>query len=593
MNRVLASYRSMALGSVVLATLGMGCGDMSHNGTAMSDDGTATEPGEDTGTAQSTITVSGMGIYCNTNRSNGEWLLGWGSSGNPCQWLATDFPPAGTVKRKGIYALNAFNNVILTCTTNSSTTPHTKTTWGWQGWGEAPIGWAYDHAANYPNGSCTFTISPKELPILRKPYNGNDGFLGCSKFNYARNASVSAVLPDGSTMMSNTVINNRRQPLANGWDVGHDCALTRGDAIVAMAEGTVKFAGCWDTDDDKKTTENQTSSGTEANAGQQQKEVIIEHIVTGPSILYPERFYTLYAHLDTIAVTPGQWVSQGTTIGTAGDTGGAEGIHLHFMVDRSTNTVDQEYESYTVPTPNSIVTCGSTADSPVTGPPHNLNGMIIDPWGWQGPNMMDPWATGNVAYNTPTQTSPTAGGLSINLWIPGEAPGVAPDWQFTDGTHRIKTSASSFNRCMDVQSASVANGAQIQQNDCNGLDRQRWQFTKTRIETVPTGPDTSFSLSIYQIRNTNSGKCLEVENGSTASGAKVQQNTCVAGSARQEWGVRLVDWENAKLEINPQTVPGVTMCLDVDNMGSGNGVKLQQFGCNEGNAQRFKYAFDE
>ncbi|XXY44922.1 hypothetical protein WME91_33480 [Sorangium sp. So ce269] len=84
-----------------------------------------------------------------------------------------------------------------------------------------------------------------------------------------------------------------------------------------------------------------------------------------------------------------------------------------------------------------------------------------------------------------------------------------------------------------------------------------------------------------------------MENGSTASGAKVQPKTCVTGDARQEWGVRLVDWENAVLEINPQTTPGTTMCLDVDNMGSANAVKLQQWSCNQGNAQRFKHAFDE
>jgi murein DD-endopeptidase MepM/ murein hydrolase activator NlpD len=40
--------------------------------------------------------------------------------------------------------------------------------------------------------------------------------------------------------------------------------------------------------------------------------------------------YTVYFHLDTIAVTPGQLVARGGTLGTVGMTGRVTGPHLHF-----------------------------------------------------------------------------------------------------------------------------------------------------------------------------------------------------------------------------------------------------------------------
>ncbi|MDP3768772.1 MAG: M23 family metallopeptidase, partial [Dehalococcoidia bacterium] len=49
-------------------------------------------------------------------------------------------------------------------------------------------------------------------------------------------------------------------------------------------------------------------------------------------IVSPSGIETLYAHLSSIAVSPGEYVSQGQFIGNAGCTGYCTGNHLHFEV---------------------------------------------------------------------------------------------------------------------------------------------------------------------------------------------------------------------------------------------------------------------
>lgn len=50
--------------------------------------------------------------------------------------------------------------------------------------------------------------------------------------------------------------------------------------------------------------------------------------------------YTLYAHMSSMAVSAGQTVSQGSTIGYVGSTGWSRGPHLHFEIRSGGGTVD-------------------------------------------------------------------------------------------------------------------------------------------------------------------------------------------------------------------------------------------------------------
>ena len=57
-------------------------------------------------------------------------------------------------------------------------------------------------------------------------------------------------------------------------------------------------------------------------------------------IYHPDGSSTLYAHMSSLAVSAGQTVNQGDVIGYVGDTGWADGPHLHFEVRINGGTVD-------------------------------------------------------------------------------------------------------------------------------------------------------------------------------------------------------------------------------------------------------------
>ncbi|MET8153821.1 RICIN domain-containing protein [Actinoplanes sp. NPDC049668] len=88
--------------------------------------------------------------------------------------------------------------------------------------------------------------------------------------------------------------------------------------------------------------------------------------------------------------------------------------------------------------------------------------------------------------------------------------------------YQLKVTKSGM--CLDVPSASTANGALLQQWGCTA--NSAWQ----QFTLVANG-------SNYLLRNVNSGKCVDVPGWSTASGVQLQQYTCVGSQANQQWSL--------------------------------------------------------
>jgi endo-1,4-beta-xylanase len=123
--------------------------------------------------------------------------------------------------------------------------------------------------------------------------------------------------------------------------------------------------------------------------------------------------------------------------------------------------------------------------------------------------------------------------------------------------NRLRNEAS--GRCLDVNGASSANGAQMIVWDCHGGANQ--QFTQN-------GP-------AWQV----TGKCLDAPSGAGA-GTRVQIWDC-SGAANQQWVVN----GNGTIS-NAQT----GLCLDVNGAGTANGTAVIVWTCHGGANQRWTRA---
>ena len=120
-------------------------------------------------------------------------------------------------------------------------------------------------------------------------------------------APVIGVITDG--------FGNRRDPFTGrrAHHNGLDLSARRGTPIMAPADGVVVFAG---------------------RKGGMGRMIRVSHGFG---------YQTVYGHLDTILVEPGQDVHRGEQIGLVGNTGRSTGPHLHYEVHKDGRTVNPLY----------------------------------------------------------------------------------------------------------------------------------------------------------------------------------------------------------------------------------------------------------
>jgi hypothetical protein len=161
--------------------------------------------------------------------------------------------------------------------------------------------------------------------------------------------------------------------------------------------------------------------------------------------------------------------------------------------------------------------------------------------------------------------------LSGAISVFGPRSGATPP--LANGTYQLRTNTAP-GECVDVNGGSAANGANVQQYQCNGSAAQRWQLTNV-------------INNVYELRAVSSGKCLDVNGGSPLDSANVQQWEC-NGTLAQHWAIRALG--NGNYRLAPQS--GAAECLDVDGGSGANGRNVQQWACNGTLAQTFTLGLD-
>lgn len=135
------------------------------------------------------------------------------------------------------------------------------------------------------------------------------------------------------------------------------------------------------------------------------------------------------------------------------------------------------------------------------------------------------------------------------------------------GATTIQLQNGNSGMCADVWSASTANGAPVNQGNCNSGTNQKWTLTA--------------SGSNFRVVNVNSGKCLEIGSYSTANQAAATQYTCNGGTNQL--------WTKTATIGGYVTLTNVNSgkCLEVFGNSTTNGAAISQYTCNGGNNQQW------
>ncbi len=176
-------------------------------------------------------------------------------------------------------------------------------------------------------------------------------------------------------------------------------------------------------------------------------------------------------------------------------------------------------------------------------------------------------------YNAPLVANGKVYVPSFSKIISVYGPRTGPTPPIADADYQLRLGTGD-GLCVDVEGGSAADAALVQQYTCNGTLAQRWKVA-------------SIANNVYELRAEASDKCLDVAGGSAADGAALQQYTC-NGTAAQRWVIDALG--GGAYRLISQTGSG--KCLDVKTGSAQVATKLQLYTCNGTLAQRLTFALD-
>lgn len=163
-------------------------------------------------------------------------------------------------------------------------------------------------------------------------------------------------------------------------------------------------------------------------------------------------------------------------------------------------------------------------------------------------------------------SGPEAGGAPPEATGRVESPAIVSS--ISEGDYVIRSART--NKCIDVDSSSTADGAKVQQWDCNGTNAQKFHISPT-------------SDGYFKIINVNSGKGLDIKEVSTAENAVVHQWSYVGGGNQQ---FRFVNRGGTQFSFHPRHTD---MAVDLSWGSADNGTLLVQYPYQDRDNQRWTF----
>jgi len=339
---------------------------------------------------------AGYGHYCSLSYPGGLWAFSTTGPGtDPCGDMLKS-SPGGKIERAGLWHTSGPNNVLVRCGGDVRI---------YKDDGSKATAKAFTDAGD--KKGCVFTVSAVSLPVFGKPYGTpspipEPDVSHTNGFDYAQFGKQLDPTMFGQSGGPSSIVDRFGRGHASGQDGhdAHDYPMPKGKPIRAVAEGLVLAARSRDV--------TSFNCGTTDEKKFQTEIYVLHAIGTGE---YQERFVSYYAHLDTMAVVTGANVTRGQQLGTAGTRGCSSTPHLHLGVTRIRNLTGARFLAF-APTPD--------------GHGDNGFGSRIDPYGWQAPKHVDPWAWMYLGdFKDAWLTYHDPGAFSVNLWLPGFAPPAA------------------------------------------------------------------------------------------------------------------------------------------------------------------------
>ncbi len=136
----------------------------------------------------------------------------------------------------------------------------------------------------------------------------------------------------------------------------------------------------------------------------------------------------------------------------------------------------------------------------------------------------------------------------------------------------LRLTAVHSGKCLNVAGNSTASDAQVEQRTCSTSDWQKWQITDC-------------GGGVHLLKNVGGTRLMRVFNASTADGASIVQNGVYdCSTAPNSRRFTFIDKGNGQFQLK-NVLSG--KCVDVEGAATGDGVRVQQWTCSEGNNQRF------